>query len=318
MITASQFVLQLDFSIVNVALPTLAQELHLNPARLQWMVTGYALTFGSLLLLGGRIGDRFGHRRILLLGLILFGVTSLGAGLAQNAPELIFARFAQGASAALVAPQALASLTDLYRDGPGRSQALGIFQGASAAGASAGIVLGGLLTEYVGWRAVFLVNPPIIVAMVVVMHRVLPSVPSVDRNRLDVLGATVSTASLASLIYGLSEGQQQGFTAPAALCALVASALLAVTFVIVERRQSHPILPFQIFADPARRAALTVMLLMGGVVAGYVYFASLYLQGVLRFSAVLTGVALIPATAIVLLTSVLLTPKLLARHSVKT
>jgi MFS family permease len=174
LVSAAQFVLQLDFSIVNVALPTIQRELGFSPADLQWIVTGYALTFGSLLLLGGRLGDVVGRRRLLMTGLILFGVTSLSAGLAQTSLALVISRFAQGASAAVVAPTALAPVTDLYAEGPGRARALGIFQGATAAGASAGIVFGGILTQYVGWRSVFLVNPPIIAVLVVAIARVLP------------------------------------------------------------------------------------------------------------------------------------------------
>ena len=155
LICTAQFVLQLDFSIVNVALPTIQRQLGFTSAHLQWIVTGYALTFGSLLLLGGRVGDLIGRRRLLLVGLSLFGVSSLSAGLAPSQAMLIGSRFVQGASAALVAPSALALLTALFREGPPRTRALGIFQGATAAGAMAGVVLGGLLTEYTSWRAIF-------------------------------------------------------------------------------------------------------------------------------------------------------------------
>jgi MFS family permease len=174
LVSAAQFVLQLDFSIVNVALATIQREFGLSAADLQWIVTGYALPFGALLLLGGRIGDLTGHRRLLVAGLGIFGVTSLAAGLAPSSGVLIGARFAQGASAALVAPMALAAVTDLFPDGPGRVRALGIYQGATAAGASAGIVFGGILTELAGWRAIFLVNPPVIAILVTAMLRLLP------------------------------------------------------------------------------------------------------------------------------------------------
>ena len=174
LLSAAQFTLQLDFSIVNVALATIQREFGVSAVGLQWIVTGYALPFGALLLLGGRLGDLTGHRRLLVGGLGLFGVTSLLAGLAPDAAVLIAARFAQGASAAFVAPMALAAITDLFADGPGRARALGIFQGATAAGASAGIVLGGILTEYAGWRAIFLVNPPVIAVLVAAILRLLP------------------------------------------------------------------------------------------------------------------------------------------------
>ena len=237
--SAAQFVLQLDFSIVNVALATIQREFGVSAADLQWLVTGYALPFGALLLLGGRLGDLTGHRRQLIAGLTLFGVMSLLAGLAANSGVLIGARFAQGASAALVAPMTLAAITDLYPEGPGRARAMGIYQGATAAGASAGIVLGGILTSYIGWRAIFLVNPPVIVVLVAAMIRLLPADhrgrhgvgAGAARPRLDVAGAVLVTASVAALIFGLSQGQQHGFGAPLTLVSLVVAVALGVAFV---------------------------------------------------------------------------------------
>jgi EmrB/QacA subfamily drug resistance transporter len=318
LVVAAQFVLQLDFSIVNVALPTIQRQLHFSPADLQWIVTGYALTFGSLLLIGGRLGDVVGRRRLLMTGLVLFALTSLSAGLAQDPLMLVVSRFAQGASAAMVAPMALAQVTDLYAEGPGRVRALGIFQGATAAGASTGIVLGGILTQYVGWRAIFLVNPPIIAILVVAMVRLLPAQARTGTAaRLDIPGAVLATVSIASLIFGLSEGQQHGFAAPLTVAALVVAVVLGTAFVVVQRRSRSPMVPLNVLAEPTRRIALIVMVLMGAVVAGYVYFTSLYLQKVLHFSALLTGLALIPATATVMLVSVLLTRRLLARFGTR-
>jgi EmrB/QacA subfamily drug resistance transporter len=314
LVVAAQFVLQLDFSIVNVALPTIQQDLHFSAAELQWIVTGYALTFGSLLLFGGRLGDVVGRRNLLITGFVLFAVTSLSAGLAQSSLALIISRFAQGASAAMVAPMALASVTDLYAEGPGRIRALGIFTGATAAGASTGIVLGGVLTQYVGWRAIFLVNPPIIAVLVIAMLRILPTQGrSRPAPRLDVPGAILATVSIGSLIFGLSQGQQDGFGAPLTVTALAAAVVLGGAFVVVQMRSRAPMVPLRVLADPTRRIALIVMLIMGAVVGGYVYFTSLYLQKVLHLDALLTGLALIPATATVMLVSVLLTRRLLAR-----
>ncbi len=318
LVVAAQFVLQLDFSIVNVALPTIKRELHFAPADLQWIVTGYALTFGSLLLFGGRVGDLAGHRRVLLIGLAAFGVTSLAAGLSPTSLVLILSRFLQGASAAFVAPQALAIITDLFSEGPARTRALGIFQGATAAGASAGIVLGGILTEFVGWRSVFLVNPPVIVVLVIAIRRVLPTETRRAGARLDVAGAVLATSSIALLIFGLSQGQQHGFTNAAAVSALVLAVVLGVTFVVVEKRTKAPMVPLPVLADPARRAALSTMLLLGAVVAGYVYFTSLYLQDVLHFSPLQTGLALIPATGTVMVTSIVITRRVLPRLGVRT
>jgi EmrB/QacA subfamily drug resistance transporter len=317
LVAAAQFVLQLDFSIVNVALPTIERELHLVPADLQWIVTGYALTFGSLLLFGGRLGDLTGHRRLMMIGLVLFGVTSLSAGLAQTSFVLIASRFAQGASAAMVAPQALATISDLFEEGAARARALGLFQAATAGGASAGIVLGGILTQYIGWRAIFLVNPPIIALLVLLMVRYLPRDGARRAARLDVGGAVLATTSIATLIFGLSQGQEKGFSSPTSFVALVIAAVLAVTFVVVEGRVAAPMVPFRILVDTTRRTALLVMLLLGAILAGYVYFISLYLQRVLHYSPLLTGLALVPATGTVMVVSSIITRRLLARFSMK-
>ncbi|MFL6163532.1 MAG: MFS transporter [Jatrophihabitantaceae bacterium] len=317
LICTAQFVLQLDFSIVNVALPSIQRELHVTPASLQWIITGYALTFGSLLLTGGRVGDLTGRRRLLLVGLVLFGMTSLVAGLATSFVVLVVARFLQGASAALVAPSALAVLTSMYREGPPRARALGIFQAATAGGATAGIVLGGLLTSYISWRAIFLVNPPIIAVLAVAVPRLLPRDTGQGRDRLDVTGAALVTLSVTGLIYALSQGEDHGFTTPQAVVAFVLAAVLGYLFIRAERQAAAPMLPFALFADRVRRAALTAMLLMGGVLAGYLYFISLYLQTSLGFSPMKAGLALVPATATVMGTSTFLTRRLLPRLGFK-
>jgi MFS family permease len=307
LVSAAQFTLQLDFSIVNVALATIQREFGVSGVDLQWIVTGYALPFGALLLLGGRLGDLTGHRRLLAGGLVLFGLTSLAAGLAPDSGVLIAARFAQGASAAFVAPMTLAAVTDLYRDGPGRARALGIYQGATAAGASAGIVVGGILTQYAGWRSIFLVNPPVIAVLVVAMLELLPKggahgPEARQRGRLDVAGAVLVTVSVAALIYGLSRGQQSGFGAPATIGALGAAVLLGAAFVVTERRVAAPMVPFRVLADPARRVALGAMFLVGAVMVAYVYFVTLY-----------AGLCLLPATLTVLVTSTWLARRVAAR-----
>jgi EmrB/QacA subfamily drug resistance transporter len=317
LVVAAQFVLQLDFSIVNIALPTIKRELDFASADLQWIVTGYALTFGSLLLFGGRVGDRAGHRRVLLIALAAFGVTSLVAGLSQWPLMLIVSRFCQGASAAFVAPQAVAIITNLFAEGPARTRALGIFQGATAAGASAGVVLGGLFTEFIGWRAVFLVNPPIIILLLITIRRVLPVSTRRMTARLDIAGAVLATASIAFLIFGLSQGQQYGFANAPALVALSVAVGLGVSFVLVQKRGKAPMVPLQVLADPARRAALSAMVLFGAVVVGYVFFTSLYNQLVLHFSPLDAGLAFIPATGTVMLTSTQLTRRMLHRFGVR-
>jgi EmrB/QacA subfamily drug resistance transporter len=311
-ICAAQFILQLDFSIVNVALPTIQREFGMPAAQLQWIVTGYALTFGSLLLAGGRLADLLGRRRVLVAGLVLFGVASLAAGLAQWSVMLIIARLVQGAAGALVSPAALSLLTTSNAEGPARNRALAIWQATTAAGATAGIVAGGLLTQYLGWRAVFLVNPPLIAVLLALIPR-LPVSPPAGGSRIDVRGALLVTASIAALIFGLSNGQQHGFGTPVTIAALVLAAGLAAGFVAAERTAPQPMLPLPLIAAPARRAAVGAMLMIGAILAGYVYFVSLYLQRVEGFSPVLTGLALVPSTVTVVLTSTLGARRLIAR-----
>jgi EmrB/QacA subfamily drug resistance transporter len=317
LVVAAQFVLQLDSSIVNIALPTIKRELHFAAAELQWIVTGYALTFGSLLLLGGRVGDRVGHRRVLLIGLAVFGVTSLVAGFAPVPIVLIVSRFCQGASGAFVAPQALAIIAELFAEGPPRTKALGVFAGVTAAGASAGVVLGGICTEFISWRAVFLVNPPIIVVLVIAIRRVIPAHARRATERLDIAGPVLATASIALLIFGLSQDQQYGFADAFALAALTLAVVLGGTFFVTQRRGKAPMIPAQLLTDPARRAALSAMLLFGAVVVGYVYFTSLYNQDVLGFSPLKAGLAFIPATGMVMLISTQLTRRVLPRFGVR-
>jgi EmrB/QacA subfamily drug resistance transporter len=316
LICAAQFVLQLDFSIVNVALPRIQSDLHMAAAQLQWIVTGYALTFGSLLLAGGRLADLMGRRRLLAAGLALFAVASLACGLAQWPLMLIVARLVQGAAGAMVSPAALSLLTTSHQEGPARNRALAIWQATTAAGATAGIVAGGLLTQYLSWRAVFLVNPPLIAIMLALSGR-LPAASPAGGQRIDVRGGVLVTAAIAALIFGLSNGQQHGFTAPATVATLIIAVALGAAFVRVEHRADAPMVPLAIIADRTRRTAVGAMLLIGAMLAGYVYFVSLYLQKVERFSPLATGLALVPSTVVVVVVSTLLTRRLLTRFATK-
>jgi len=316
LICSAQFVLQLDFSIVNVALPTIQADLHMASAELQWVVTGYALTFGSLLLVGGRLADLLGRRRLLVVGLVVFAVASLACGLARWPVMLIVSRLVQGGAGALVSPAALSLLTTTNAEGAARIRALAIWQATTAAGATAGIVAGGLLTQYAGWRAVFLVNPPLILIMLALI-RLIPAAAPAGASRIDYRGAALVTAAIASLIFGLSNGQQHGFGAPATLAALVLAVLLGSAFVRVQLTAAAPMLPLAIFSAPSRRAAVAAMVMIGAVLAGYVYFVSLYLQRVHHYSPLATGLALVPSTVTVVLMSTLGTRRLLARVSAR-
>jgi EmrB/QacA subfamily drug resistance transporter len=317
LICGAQFMLQLDFSIVNVALPTIQRDLGMASAELQWIVTGYALTFGSLLLAGGRLADIIGRRRLLVLGLVSFAVASVACGVSQWPAMLIISRVVQGAAGAMVSPAALSLLTTMHPEGPARNRALSIWQATTAAGATAGIVAGGVLTEYLGWRAIFLVNPPLIVLLLLFVRR-LPSGGSTGSKHIDIRGAALITTAIAVLIFGLSFGQQRGFGSPTTVIALVVSLILGLGFLQSQRTAEAPMLPKAIFASATRRAAASSMLLVGAVVAGYVYFSSLFLQRVEGFSPVATGLALLPSTLTVVTTSTVVTRRLLNRFTVKT
>jgi EmrB/QacA subfamily drug resistance transporter len=317
LLCTAQFVLTLDFSIVNVALPTIQRELHFTAANLQWIVTGYALTFGSLLLLGGRAGDLFGRRKLLVAGLVLFAVASLTCGIAQSSLMLITSRIVQGIGGAMISPAALSLLTFNNPEGPARIRALGLWQAAAAGGASTGVVLGGLLVQYVDWRAIFLINIPIVAIMLSAIPRMLRHETPIDKVRLDYYGATTITLSIASLIYGLSYGEQHGFSQGATIVALIGFLVFGAAFPLVEWRSSAPMLPLSLLVSRTRRAALGTMIMVGAIVVAYVYFASLYLQRVLHFEPVVTGICFLPSTLVVMLTASQLTRRVLKRLGVK-
>lgn len=316
-VCAAQFVLQLDFSVVNVALPSIRGGLGFSDSDLQWIVTGYALTFGALLLFGGRAGDLFGQRRMLLLGLVVFGVGSIGGGLAPTPEALIAARFVQGAAGALISPAALSSLTLLFPDGAGRIRALGIWQGATAAGGTAGIVLGGLLVEVLGWRSVFIINVPIVIALVVLVPRVIPRPATRQHVSLHLGPSVLITAAIALVIFALSNLEQSGPTSIVTLVPFIAGLGVAAVFVVTQKRSHDPLIPKVVLRSRQRRGALVVMLIAGAVLAAYVYFVSLYLQTVLGLSPLLTGVSLLPATLTIVVLSSFIARRVIERIGLK-
>jgi EmrB/QacA subfamily drug resistance transporter len=312
----AQGILQLDYSIVNLALKTIQVEVGFSTAGLQWVATSYALTFGSLLMLGGRLGDRVGRRRLLICGLGIFGVASLACGLAQSPGLLVAARFVQGAGAAMIAPTVLAMLTAIY-DGPARARALGTWAASLAAGGTAGVVVGGLLTEYLGWRSIFLVNLPVIVVLIVLARQVLPDVRG-DRTRsLDPIGAALITLAIAAMIFGLTSGEQHGFGAARAWIPLALFVLLSGAFFVNEKRVAEPMISLAFLAVPLRRVSTLAMFLVGGIVTAYTFFIALSMQHVLGFSPAQTGFAILPSGLIMFVTSMLLAHRLIARFGLK-
>jgi EmrB/QacA subfamily drug resistance transporter len=316
-VCAAQFVLQLDFSVVNVALPSIKGGLGFSDSDLQWIVTGYALTFGALLLFGGRAGDLFGQRKTLLFGLILFGVGSICGGLAPTPEALIGARFIQGAAGALVSPAALSSLTLLFPDGASRIRALGIWQGATAAGGTAGIVLGGLMVELLGWRSVFIINVPVVVALVILVPRVIPRPVSGRHVSLRLGPSLLITVAIGLLIYALSNLEESGPLSVSTIVPFIAGLIVAAGFVVTEVRSRDPLISRDLLHSRQRRGALGVMLITGAVLAAYVYFVSLYLQTVLRMSPLLTGISLLPATLTIVVLSSFIARRVITRIGLK-
>ncbi|HWF49390.1 MAG TPA: MFS transporter [Solirubrobacteraceae bacterium] len=295
LLAMTQFVIVIDASIVNVALPSIGSHLHFSRDDLSWVVNAYTLTFGGFLLLGGRMADLLGRRRMFMIGLILFSLASLGGGLAQSEGWLIAARAIQGLGAALVSPAALSILTTTFSEGAERNRALGIWGAVAGAGGAVGVLLGGILTSGLNWRWVLFVNVPIGIAAAVMAPRLLPESRSESESRtFDIPGAVTVTAGLALLVYGVVQAVNDGWGSSATLLRLAGAAVLLAAFLIIELRSRHPIMPFSIFRLRTLRGANIVGLLIGMALFSMFFFISLYLQDVLHYSAIKTGLSYLP------------------------
>ena len=281
----------LDVSIVNVALPSIQTDLGFSPEDLQWVVSGYALTFGGFLLLGGRLGDVLGRRRLFMIGLAAFAVFSALCALSQTDTMLIVARLLQGAGAALLAPSVFSITLVTFEEGSDRNKALGILGAIAGAGAAIGVLLGGVLTEYAGWEWVFWINVPIgLITLFFVPRFVRESrIEGMARN-FDALGAVCVTASLLLLVFGLTQANQVGWTSAQTIGVLAASAVLMAIFLFIEARNRHALMPLSFFKRRTPTGANIVGLLLGTIVFSMFFLLSLYMQQVLGFSALKTGV----------------------------
>jgi EmrB/QacA subfamily drug resistance transporter len=302
LLAATQFMLVIDISIVNVALPSIQRALHFSESSLQWVTSAYALTFGGFLLLGGRLADLLGRRRVFMGGVILFTVASLLCGLAGSAGTLVAARAVQGLGAAIVSPAALSILTNTFDQGPERNKALGIWGAIAGLGGAAGVLLGGVLTDWVGWEWIFFVNVPVGLAVCLVAPRLLAeSREETAERRFDVVGALTVTAALVLLVYGLVTTNENAWTSLHTIGTLAASVILLGAFVAVERRAPAPLLPLSIFRLRGVTGANVVGLLIGSSIFSMFFFLSLYTQVVLGYSPLRAGVAyLLVAVAIIL------------------
>jgi EmrB/QacA subfamily drug resistance transporter len=302
-----QFMVSLDLSVVNVGLPQIGAGLGFSAVGVTWVIHAYALTFGGLLLLGGKAADRYGRRRVLLLGLGLFGLASLAGGLAQEPGHLVAARAAQGIGAAALAPAALALLTKAFPTGRARVRAFGIWSATNAAGGALGVLIGGLLTQYASWRWVMFVNVPMAAVALAMAWRGVAAVPPPARSgRPDVLGAVLATGGLTLLVFGVVRTGQYSWASPVTVTVLAAAAALLAAFVLVERGTSRdPLVRLGLFANRSVTGANAYNLLVGAAMASSFYFMSLYLQRVLGHGAALTGVMFVPFALGVIVGSVL-------------
>ena len=292
LLALAQFMVVLDVSIVNVALPAIARAFHMSQTSLQWIVTAYTLAFGGFLLLGGRAADLFGRRRMFIIGTVVFGAASLLDGLAQSGGMLIALRLAQGLAAAFMSPAALSIVLVTYREGHERNLALSVWGAVASGGAAAGVLLGGIITQYLGWRWNFFINVPVAALVATLAFNWLPAHESEEtHNSLDVPGAVSVTAALMLLVYGIVKAPANGWTAGSTLTYLGGSILLLAFFVWNELRAEHPLVPFRIFRiRNVTGANLTMMPIVAGMFSTF-FFTSLYTQTVLGYSPVKTGLS---------------------------
>jgi EmrB/QacA subfamily drug resistance transporter len=297
LLVVAYFMTIVDLTIVNVALPTIAVKLHFPESDLQWVVTAYGLTFGGFLLLGGRAADLLGRRRLLMAGLAIFTAASLGAGLATSDTFLVIMRGIQGFGAAVVLPAALSSVMNIFPEGARRNKALGIWGAVGAMGATVGLLAGGLLTRYVGWQYIFFFNVPIGITALALAPRVVPeSRVRAQRRRYDPFGAVSITGALVLAVYAISQAPQVGWSATQTVAMLAAAAALLVAFLTIEATVQVPLLPLRLFRLSTVAGSNAVGFLLTGSFYTFIFVGTLYMQQVLGFSALKTGLAWLTAS----------------------
>ena len=301
LLCAVQFMVVLDVAIVNVALPTIKNALDFSDANLQWVVSAYTLTFGGFLMLGSRIADLLGRKRLFIAGLVLFSAASLACGLSQSDTQLIVFRAIQGLGAAVISPAALAILTTTFREGEERNKALAIWGAIAGTGGAVGVLLGGILTDQVGWEWIFFLNVPIGLIVILAGQRVLhESRVELGSRSLDIAGAILVTAGLTLLVYGLVTTDTYSWGSTRVLGSLAGAAVLLAGFVAVELRAKAPILPFSIFRLKSLTGANIVGLLLGAAIFSMFFLLSLYMQQVLGYSALKAGVAYLLVASVII------------------
>ena len=309
----AQLMVVLDATIVNIALPSAQRALHFTADNRQWVITAYALAFGSLLLLGGKLGDLFGRKWTLIGGLTGFAVASAIGGLAQSFGMLVAARALQGAFGAILAPSALGLLTVTFQGSPDRPKAFGIFSAIAAGGASVGLLLGGVLTQALSWRWSLYVNLAIAVPTAILALRLLQNERQPNRPRIDLPGTLLASGGLFALVYGFSSAETSSWSSATTVVALAASVVLLGGFIAVERRAEHPLLPLHIVADRGRGGAYATIALAGSAVFAVFLFLTYYLQQNMGYSPLKTGLAFLPMTVMIVLTATTVQTRILPR-----
>jgi EmrB/QacA subfamily drug resistance transporter len=298
LVCLAQFMVILDATIVNVALPSIQADLGLSESSLQWIVNAYALLFGGFLLLGGRAGDLIGRKRVFLAGLVVFTAASLLCGLANGETWLIVARGTQGLGAALVSPAALSIVTTTFREGPERTKALGVWAAIAVGGGAVGLVVGGMLVEWLSWPWIFFVNVPVGIAAFFFSLRYVPESKDEHAHKsFDVAGATAVTGGLVALVYGIVRSAEAGWGSAEVLGFLTLAVVLLVSFVVIESRSAEPLVRLSIFSVKTVRAGNVAMFVVAAGLFAMFFFNTLYVQRVLGFSPVQAGFAFVPFTA---------------------
>jgi EmrB/QacA subfamily drug resistance transporter len=297
LLAVSFFMTVVDLTIVNVALPTIGRSLHFSESNLQWVVTAYGIAFGGLLLLGGRAADLLGRRRVFMVGMATFTAASLAAALATTDTVLIAMRALQGVGAAIVLPAALSIVMNMFEEGAERNKALGIWGALGAGGATVGLIAGGLLTRFAGWEYIFYLNVPIGALVLIMAPRAVPeSRNDAARRRYDPFGATAVTAGLVVLVYAISNAPQVGWGSTRTIGLLAAAAALLAGFVVIESRAQAPLVPLRIFRLKTLAGANSVSFLLGASFFAYIFVGTLYMQQVLGYSALRTGLTWLTAS----------------------
>jgi EmrB/QacA subfamily drug resistance transporter len=301
-IAIAQLMIILDVTVVNVALPSIQRDLNISSINLEWLVNGYSLAFGGLLLLGGRAGDLFGRRRLFILGIIVFTIASLLGGTAMNQTWLIIARVVQGLGGAIIAPTVLSLLTDTFPEGPSRNRAFGVYAAVAGAGGALGLLVGGALTSLESWRWVFFINVPIGILVLVAIPRLFGK--NVKRaGNLDLPGGITVTGGMMGLVYGLSHAGTYGFGDSVTIASLVAAVVLLVAFVVIEMRTFNPLMPLKIFSNKTRSGTYAIALTIGAALFSVFFFLTLFIQNILGYSPLRAGLAFLPLTAGISLTA---------------